>query len=102
MEQHIVISSNNGRLGNPEIQGTKLITFSLENDRIMGVRDEVPDNRDIWSLLDWFSLNNITKLLASCVSPFLHQSLENLGVVVVQSSEVANDPFFHRFIFEKP
>jgi hypothetical protein len=42
MEQHIVISSNKGRLDNPEIQGTKLITFELENDLIVGVRNEIP------------------------------------------------------------
>ena len=100
MEQHIAIASNNGHLSNPEIQGTKLITFNLENDQIMGVRDEVPNKRDVWSLVNWFLLNNINKLFASSVSPVLHQSLISLGVVVRQKNEVTNDPFYNRFIFD--
>jgi hypothetical protein len=100
MEEYIVISSNRGRLCSPETQGTKLITFRLENDQIVGVREEIPADRDVWGLLNWFSLNNINKLLASAVSPVLHQSLSGLGIVVRQSSDVANDPFFRRFIFD--
>ena len=100
MEQYIVISSNKGRLSNPEIQGTKLITFRLENDQIVGVRDENPIMRDVLSLANWFNLNNITKLIASSISPVLQQSLVSLGVVVSQNNEATNDAFYRRFIFE--
>ena len=99
MEQYFVIASNNGRLCTPENKETKLITFRLENDNITGVRHEEPDNRDEKSIVNWAVSNNIAKLYVSNVSPVLHQSLTNHGVVVKRKEEAVNDPFLKRFIF---
>ncbi len=99
-ESNIVISSREGRLGNPEEAGTKLIMFNLEGDQIVGVHEEVSTGKDSNWLLKWFSLRGINQLYVSTISPLLQQALTGLGIVVKQKEEVADDEFYNRCIFD--
>jgi len=94
MTQQIVVSSKDGRLGNPEEAETKLIVFGLADDQVVSVRDVVPAERDVCSLVYWLTRNNITKLYVSTVSALLYRTLTSFGIVVKQKDEVADDPFY--------
>ena len=99
MKKKIAIPTQNGKLSSEITESTLINLFELENNYVVGAKQEKVGNMAVKNVFLWLSSQDVNEFYVENISNDQKEKLLSLGISVKTKQELTDNNFFNCFAF---